>query len=206
MKRMNNYRKKYIPIVTIVLIMINVLVYLAETAAGGSMNTAVAVRFGALYTPYVIERGEWWRLFTSMFVHFGLSHIASNMLSLYVLGNTVEAYYGRVRFLILYLVSGLGGSILTILIDLQSTEFALNAGASGAIFGIMSAFVVFAVNPATRKIFPIRRVIAGIFFALLPGFYTSGISVTAHIGGFVTGLILAFILDPHHSRRIRSQL
>ncbi|MGN0240485.1 MAG: rhomboid family intramembrane serine protease [Candidatus Weimeria sp.] len=203
---MNTNSKKFTPIVTIVLIVINVLVFFAETIAGGSTSSIVALKFGALYTPYVIERGEWWRLFTSMFIHFGLSHIASNMLSLYVIGNTVEAYYGRVRFLILYLLSGLGGGLFTILLELNNTGFALTAGASGAIFGIMSAFVVFAVNPVTRRIFPIRRVIAGIFFALLPGFMNSGISISAHIGGFITGLIIAFITDPHRSKKIRDHI
>lgn len=201
---MNTNRQKFTPIVTIVLIVINVLVFFAEAIAGGSQNAEVALRFGALYTPYVIGRGEWWRLFTSMFIHFGISHIANNMISLYMIGNTVEAYYGSVRFLILYLLSGLGGGLFTMLLDINKAEFALTAGASGAIFGIMSAFVVFAVNPVTRKIFPIKRVIAGIFFALLPGFMTSGISVTAHIGGFITGLITAFITDPHRVKKIHN--
>lgn len=187
---------------TIILIVINVLVYLAETAAGGSQNTQVALRFGALYTPFVIVRGEYYRVFTSMFLHFGISHIASNMVSLYVIGNVVEAYYGRIRFLIIYMLSGIGGGLFTIWIELQQGNYSLMAGASGAIFGVMSAFVVFAVNPVTRRAFPIRRVIAGIFFALLPGFYTAGISLSAHIGGFITGLILSFLLDPHHVRRI----
>lgn len=187
---------------TIILIVINVMVYLAETAAGGSQNTQVALRFGALYTPFVIVRGEYYRVFTSMFLHFGISHIASNMVSLYVIGNVVEAYYGRIRFLIIYMLSGIGGGLFTIWIELQQGNYSLMAGASGAIFGVMSAFVVFAVNPVTRRAFPIRRVIAGIFFALLPGFYTAGISLSAHIGGFITGLILSFLLDPHHVRRI----
>lgn len=190
------------PTMTIILIVINVMVYLAETAAGGSQNTQVALRFGALYTPFVIVRGEYYRVFTSMFLHFGISHIASNMVSLYVIGNVVEAYYGRIRFLIIYMLSGIGGGLFTIWIELQQGNYSLMAGASGAIFGVMSAFVVFAVNPVTRRAFPIRRVIAGIFFALLPGFYTAGISLSAHIGGFITGLILSFLLDPHHVRRI----
>ena len=192
---MSEKRNTYKPIITILLIVINVLVYLVETAAGGSENTEVALRFGALYTPYVIVKGEWWRLFTSMFIHFGLTHIASNMVSLYMVGRIVEAYYGKIRFLVIYLAAGLGGGLLTLVTDLQSRDFSLTAGASGAIFGIMSAFVVFAVNPVTRKAFPIRRVISGIFFALLPGFYTSGISVTAHIGGFIVGLILSFVFS-----------
>lgn len=163
----------------------------------------MALRFGAYYLPYVIEKGEWWRLFTSMFLHFGISHIVNNMISLYVLGNIVEAYYGKIRFLILYLVAGVGGNLMTLFVDLHSSgvEYGLEAGASGAIFGVMAAFVFFAVNPLTRKAFPFKRVIAGIFFALLPGFTSSGISLTAHIGGFITGLVLSFILNPYKQRK-----
>ena len=197
---MSEKRNVYRPVITVALIVINVLVLLAETLAGGSENSMVSLRFGALYVPYVVEKNEWWRLFTSMFIHFGLTHIASNMVSLYMMGRIVEAYYGKIRFLVIYLAAGLGGGLLTLVTELQSRDFSLTAGASGAIFGIMSAFVVFAVNPLTRSAFPIRRVIARICFALLPGFYTTGISVTAHIGGFIVGLRLAFLLDPYKRR------
>lgn len=197
-------KKQYTPTVTIALIIINVIVYIAESVSGGSENSLVSLRFGALYVPYVTESDEWWRLITSMFVHFGITHLASNMVSLYVVGHIVEAYYGSVRFTIIYLVSGLCGNLLTFATELSSRDFSLSAGASGAIFGIMAAFVVFAVSPALRRQFPFKRVIAGIFFALLPGFYAPGIGVTAHIGGFVSGLILCFLLNPHHlySRRL----
>ena len=182
--------------VTIVLIVINIIVYFAEEMSGGSTRNNVALTFGAAFTPLIL-RGQWWRLFTSMFVHFGISHIANNMLSLFILGRIVEQYYGHFRFLVLYLVSGLGGNILTVLLELHSGDFNLSAGASGAIFGIMSAFVLFAIRPETRRFFPLKNVLAGVFFSIMPGFFNSGISISAHIGGFITGIILAFLLDPY---------
>ena len=90
--------------VTIVLIVINIIVYFAEEMSGGSTSNNVALTFGAAFTPFILQ-GQWWRLFTSMFVHFGISHIANNMLSLFILGRIVEQYYGHFRFLVLYLVS-----------------------------------------------------------------------------------------------------
>lgn len=186
--------------VTIALIVINIIIYFAEEMSGGSTNNNVALTFGASFTPLIMQ-GQWWRLFTAMFVHFGISHIANNMLSLFILGRIVEQYYGHIRFLVLYIVSGLGGNILTVLLELHSGEFGLSAGASGAIFGIMSAFVLFAVKPATRRFFPLKNVIAGIFFSIMPGFFNSGISISAHIGGFITGIILAFLLDPYKSKK-----
>ena len=182
--------------VTIVLIVINIIVYFAEEMSGGSTSNNVALTFGAAFTPFILQ-GQWWRLFTSMFVHFGISHIANNMLSLFILGRIVEQYYGHFRFLVLYLVSGLGGNILTVLLELHSGDFNLSAGASGAIFGIMSAFVLFAIRPETRRCFPLKNVLAGVFFSIMPGFFNSGISISAHIGGFITGIILAFLLDPY---------
>lgn len=185
--------------VTILLIVINVIIYFAEEMSGGSTNNQVALTYGASFTPFILE-GQWWRLFTAMFVHFGISHIFNNMISLYILGRIVEEYYGHFRFLILYLVSGLGGNVLTVLLELHSGNYALSAGASGAIFGIMSAFVLFAIKPETRKYFPLKNVLAGIFFSIMPGFFNSGISISAHIGGFITGIILAFLLDPYKRR------
>ena len=105
---MSEKRNVYRPVITVALIVINVLVLLAETLAGGSESSVVSLRFGALYVPYVVEKNEWWRLFTSMFIHFGLTHIASNMVSLYMVGRIVEAYYGKIRFLVIYLAAGLG--------------------------------------------------------------------------------------------------
>ena len=100
-----------------------------------------------MYAPAVVL-GQWWRLFTAMFLHFGLAHIASNMLSLYLLGRPCETVLGHVRMLILYLVSGVAGNVLTLIADLYENgfdprsmtvttdNFAVSAGASGAIFGL----------------------------------------------------------------------
>ncbi|MBP3718864.1 MAG: rhomboid family intramembrane serine protease, partial [Eubacterium sp.] len=74
--------RRYIPYMTISLIVINVLIFLIETVAGGSESTEVALKFGAQYAPYVIGEGEWYRTFTSMFVHFGIEHIFGNMIAL----------------------------------------------------------------------------------------------------------------------------
>ncbi len=139
---------EYRPYVTWALIAANIAVFFAELFFGGSENANTALRFGALYVPYVTGRGEWFRLFTAMFVHFGIQHIASNMISLAALGNYVERYLGRVRFLILYLASGLGGNLLVLFMESQSTarQNALNAGASGAICGLMGVLVIIAVQ------------------------------------------------------------
>ena len=93
MNRQNDFRKYE---VTYILILINGIMFVIETAAGGSESTSVAYRFGAMYAPAVVL-GQWWRLFTAMFLHFGLAHIASNMLSLYLLAHFLDYVFARLN-------------------------------------------------------------------------------------------------------------
>ena len=102
--------RKQRPSATYFLIIINIIVYLLMTVAGGSENTNVLVFFGAKVNQ-LIGQGEWWRLFTPMFIHIGLQHIVLNMVTLYFIGLQIEAVFGKWRFVILYLISGLGGNI-----------------------------------------------------------------------------------------------
>ena len=131
------------PVITYLLIAANVLLWLLETVAGGSDNIDVAMKFGALYTPYVMQYGQWWRLITSMFLHFGIDHLASNMISLGAIGPYAEWYYGRAGMLVLYFAGGISGNLLTIAVENRSGDYGISAGASGAIFGLVSIFIIF---------------------------------------------------------------
>jgi len=107
---MNSFRKK--PIVTYGLIAVNLLVFIGMTLSGGSQNVVNLIAWGAKYNPLIIQ-GELWRLFTPMFIHIGLEHLALNLLTLYFLGVQLEQLFGKWRFLALYLISGVGGNILS---------------------------------------------------------------------------------------------
>ena len=127
-------------LVTKAIIAINVGVYLLELAAGGQINGTgnEIYREGVLYGP-VVANGDYWRLFTSMFLHYGPIHLLFNMLALWWFGGAVENVLGRGRYLLLYLVSGLAGSAGALIMSPN----ALTVGASGAIFGILgAAFVI----------------------------------------------------------------
>ncbi len=190
-----NKRKNY-PVMTYVLIGVNVLIYALETLAGGSQETEVAVRFGALYTPFVLRYGEYYRLLTAMFLHFGIDHLGSNMISLFVLGSYVEGYFGRIRFLFIYFIAGLCGNVLTLFMDfLPGAAPALSAGASGAICGLLGVFIVFAMTPGIRRYFPMKRVLFGIIFSLAPGLGNAEISLRAHIGGLIGGFLTALFFQ-----------
>ncbi|MDD5940064.1 MAG: rhomboid family intramembrane serine protease [Lachnospiraceae bacterium] len=189
----NSDRYRQYLTVTNVLIAVNVIVFVIEEFAGGSENTEVAVSFGALYAPYVLA-GEWWRLVSAMFVHFGMEHLVMNMISLAAIGRYAEEFFGPVRYLILYMLSGIGGNVLTLVSDVHSGAYAVSAGASGAICGLMAVFILFALLPGLRRAFPMRRVLFAIFLILAPGLTDHTISMTAHLGGLITGILTTGVL------------
>ena len=180
-------RKTDTCIVTYVLIGLNAAAFLLSEVMGGSQDQGVMLKLGAAYTPYILD-GQIWRLFTSMFLHFGITHLTSNMIVM----------LGHLRFLLLYLVGGLFGNVCSVIADVAGGSESVSAGASGAVFALLGAIVILYLF--RRDIFriPVTRVIFGLALALLPGFYTEGIDLVAHVGGLVAGAILMLPM----SRRI----
>jgi membrane associated rhomboid family serine protease len=170
-------------LVTKTLVAVNVAIYLLELAMGGTINGQGnrIYREGVLFGPLVAE-GEWWRLFTSMFLHYGPIHLALNMLALWWFGGAVERVLGRGRYLLLYLVSGLAGSAGALLVSPD----ALTAGASGAIFGILGA--AFMLERQRIYVFgggALSIIVLNIVFT----FAVPGISIGGHVGGLVGGAV-----------------
>jgi len=181
-------------LVTMILIGINLFVYAAELAAGGTVNGyanwiydhGVLVR-DAAYTngsPAGVAHGEWWRLITAAFLHYGPFHIAMNMFSLYFAGSILEQVIGRWRFALLYLVSGLAGSAGA----LYWSPNAATVGASGAIFGVLGGLLVL---ERRGHIGTGGQVLGLIVLNLVITFaYRSSISVGGHVGGLIAGLLV----------------
>ncbi|MDD3402074.1 MAG: rhomboid family intramembrane serine protease [Hespellia sp.] len=195
---MNRNKKAYC---TIILVMANVVVFLYLSFFGMTEDGGFMLQHGAMYTPFVMEQGEYYRIFTSMFLHFGINHLLNNMITLLVLGWTLENEIGRVKYLMIYFIGGLGGNLLSMGMELRTQDYAVSAGASGAIFGIVGALVYMAVRNRGR----IGNVSGrGLIFmcalTLYNGFTTTGIDNAAHIGGAVTGFVLAVVL--YHKKRI----
>mgnify|MGYP001622939282 FL=1 len=196
---MEEFRKEP---VTILLIALNILVFLAVETTGSSQDVFHMLNCGASYTPLVRDQGETYRLFTSMFLHFGISHLANNMLVLFVLGSRLERVTGKVRFLIIYLLGGLAGNILSMLMELSSREYAVSAGASGAVFAVMGAMIYVVVrNRGWLEDLSMRQILVMAIFSLYFGLTSSGVDNAAHIGGMISGLLLAVILY-HPQKRI----
>ncbi|AHF06925.1 protease [Desulfitobacterium metallireducens DSM 15288] len=179
---------KFVPYVTIILAAINIIVFSLMTLAGGSTNTKNLILFGAKVNELILQ-GQVWRLFTSMFIHIGFLHLAFNIYALWILGSFSEERFGRWRFLFIYLLSGLAGSVTSFLF----TD-ALSAGASGAIFGILGALVPYSwKNPRLWKSGFGKNLVVIIAINLGIGLIQPQIDIYAHLGGLLIGLAIGFL-------------
>ncbi|WP_416792661.1 rhomboid family intramembrane serine protease [Sulfurovum sp. ST-21] len=183
---------------TYLVILLNSAVYLFSSIYSGSiveMNLRVLVDMGALYGPLTVLHGEWWRLFTAMFLHGGMTHLLMNMVSIYLIGRGMELYFEKKAYISIYLFAGLVGGLVSLLVHPES----VGIGASGAIFGVFGALAGFFL--AHRKRRAVRSqafmkdfaVIMGINLVL--GFSIESIDVTAHIAGLVAGFTGGFMLS-----------
>jgi membrane associated rhomboid family serine protease len=178
--------------VTRVLVILNVVIYLLELAMGGTISGTGnriyehgALVVNAVYadgTPAGLAHGEWYRLITAAFLHYGPVHLALNMLALWWLGQPVEAALGRWRYLLLYIVAGVAGSAGALLLSPN----AITVGASGAIFGILGALLILE--------YQVTGSLAGQAMTLIVinvafSFAVSNISIGGHLGGLVAGIL-----------------
>jgi membrane associated rhomboid family serine protease len=175
---------------TVALIAINVVIYLIELAGGGgglaNPSGKMIEDFG-LYGPFVAE-GEWYRLVTSGFLHASLFHIGFNMLLLFFLGRLLEPALGTPRFLVLYFASLLAGSLGALVLEPNS----LGIGASGAIFGLAGATFVIARGRGMEAL--AGQIGFLIVFNLIFSFSSPRISIGAHVGGLIGGVLCALVI------------
>ncbi len=205
MMRTRYWMSQHPRLLTYTIIGINVLVYLVLALKGHdfvNIDVNVAADMGAQYNPAVAS-GEYWRIFTAMFLHFGIFHIGLNMLSLYFIGSFVEIFYGKWRYLLIYLVSGIVGGIF---VYFMIPPGIVTAGASGAISGVFGALgAFFLIN--RRALGPAGNAMLGqwgfwLLINVVFGF-SGGIAWQDHLGGLIAGLILGAVLLPPLRRRAR---
>lgn len=192
---MEAWRQQRVAYVNIALIIVNVLCFLYLELQGSTENVVFMLKSGAMYAPLVLGQGQYYRLLTSMFMHFGVSHLMNNMLVLFVLGDKLEAALGHVKYFIFYMISGIGAGIVSMLVQMQTGNIAVGAGASGAIFGVVGG-LVYAVGVNRGRLGSLTRRQLGvmILLALYQGFASINIDNSAHIGGLVIGVLLGVIL------------
>ncbi len=170
------------PVVTIVLVALNLLVFVGTIVQSRSIMavTESDIFYGGVLVPGLVAQGEWWRLITSGFLHLGLLHIALNMIALWMLGQQLEPVLGRWRFLAMYLISLLGGSAAIMLFYPAGGAV---AGASGAVFGLLGAFLVVLI----RLRMPVSLIVPTIVINAIISVFVPGIALLAHVGGALAG-------------------
>ncbi len=187
-------------ILTYALIAANILIFLIMALDGGNGSIHTLLKYGALSSAHVAD-GQWYRIFSCMFIHINTVHLLSNMLSLYIFGTRCEKYYGHVRFIAAYIVSGLCSSVLSLLFS----GGAVSAGASGAIMGLMSSALIYTL---VNKI-PMDGldVYTFMFFSVINlgfGFVYEGVDNFGHIGGFIGGLIVGLIIALYDKKKVEN--
>jgi rhomboid protease GluP len=188
----SNEKDKKFYIVTYSLIFVNVIVFLISVYLSKDIidiNPNVLDYLGAKDNA-LISNGEYYRLLTSTFLHSGIIHITMNMYSLFAIGPLVEKYYGRLRYILIYLLSGIFASLASFILSPY-----MSVGASGAIFGVLGATLVMAYKLRERigKSF-LKNVMIVVVVNLIFSFSIPNIDVYAHLGGLVSGVILSGIM------------
>ncbi|ASJ09580.1 rhomboid family intramembrane serine protease [Thermococcus siculi] len=181
---------------TFTLFLINVAVYVVEAILSGnplSISMDVLATFGQWN--YAVLNGAWWQLFTAMFVHVGILHIGFNMYFLLVMGRQLEHALGPRRLVIIYLISGLVGNLLTLLLLPPGT---VSAGASGALFGIVGTLIVMmGVIGGNMQAALVNAFVLFLINSILPG-----VNAFAHLGGLVTGMAIGYYYGKQIKRRM----
>jgi rhomboid protease GluP len=187
--------------VTTVILAINVVVFVVELALGGA-NSSALIRLGAM-VPILVATGEYWRLITAMFLHVGVLHLLLNSYGLYLFGNLIEGVFGSARFVAIYLVTGFFASAASFAFG---TPNRIAAGASGAIFGLLGAWLAY--NWGRRELFMAQANLRGalilIAINLFLGFQIAGIDNLAHIGGLVAGVLAGLAAEGFGARGVRT--
>jgi len=199
----DNSARRIVPLVTYALIVVNVLFFLAELAGGDAfIQTWAFVPSRFLANPVA----DFLTLFTSMFMHAGLLHLGGNMLYLWIFGDNVENRFGHVKFLIFYLLCGLGATFAQLLFSMGSNV--PNLGASGAIAGVLGSYILLFPQGRVKvlqgsQVVQVPALLVIGFWIVLQLFSsigsitasadTGGVAYMAHVGGFIAGLVLTFL-------------
>lgn len=181
--------------ITIALVAINCIFFVILEIMGDTLDSDFMAQMGAVWPPDIQEKGQYWRLLTATFMHFGFDHILNNMLILICAGVILEEALGHVKYLILYLIAGIGGSTLSYLQMLYSGDYAVSAGASGAIFGIIGALLwIVILHKGRYETLTGRGMLFMIVISLYYGIHTGGVDNWGHVGGLLMGFLMGILL------------
>lgn len=202
-KMLNNERMSYYKlepqikpaVFTYIMIACNVLIWMMMEVMGDSTDTRTLIKFGAMQYELVVVQGEYYRLFTAMFLHIGVMHLFYNMFSLYIFGYRLERYLKRWQYAYIYILSGLIGSLSSMAGSYITEAHAVSAGASGAVYGLMGSLLIIA-HRVKKPIDGVTSYIIWIMFVLgmVHSVLTPNVDIFAHIGGFIGGILITIVI------------
>ena len=193
-KKMDKIFSSKKPIITYILIALCIIMFIVS---GFGYKTDTLVLFGANYGP-LVKHGEIYRLITCMFLHAGIVHLGLNMYSLFIVGPRLEDFFGKWKYLLIYLISGISASLLSIGLNGD----VVSVGASGAIFGLFGALLYFGYTYRGYIATIIRsQIVPIVLYNLLIGFFIPGIDMWGHVGGLIGGVITANMLGTIENKK-----
>lgn len=193
------FSQEFTPVNT-ALVILNVLVFFIMTFMGSGEEESLLEK-GAMYVPFIIEKGEYYRLFTCMFLHFGFMHLSGNMVVLMFLGDNVERVVGKIKYIIIYILGGLIGSLGSFLYAFFHNQNILSAGASGAIFAMIGALLWLVIrNKGRLEDMTTLRMCVLIAYALYNGLVSENVDMAAHLFGLIGGFLVAIVLYRKNDR------
>ena len=181
--------------VNFIIVLMNVVVFLVLSVMGDTQDAVFMLNHGASWEPYILEYGEYYRLVTCIFLHFGIDHLFYNMLLLIFLGDSLEQIVGKLRYLAIYLLGGVAGNIVSVWVSARTGNYAVSAGASGAIFAVVGALLWIVIRNGGRlKGYSSQRLFLMAALTIVNGLTTTGVDNMAHIGGLAAGFLLGMLL------------
>lgn len=177
------------------MVVINIIVFILTDLLTKPLGGVSLIDKGSLSWDLVINDHQYYRVITSMFLHAGADHILNNTIVLLFIGNYVEQYTGKIKYLIIYFLSGIVAGCTSMIYNMLQYDYTESIGASGAIFGIMGSLLgILLIRHHQAEKIELRRVLFMVFLSLYGGFTSQGVDNAAHIGGFIGGLVITFIL------------
>lgn len=191
--KIKNFRE--LPYMTAVIVFINVTVYLVLEIMGDTEDAIFISGHGGMNPYFILNHNEWWRILTACFIHFGAIHLLNNMVIFCCVGSRLERAAGHLRFTVIYLISGISGGLLSYAMMLQTGDYAVSAGASGAVFGTIGGLLWAVIDHRGRfEGLTSRGMIIMIILSLYFGFSTIGVDNWSHLGGILSGFIITAVL------------
>lgn len=187
---MNQFVKKQNQI-TIIFAILNIIAYIIYTILG-----EIVYNMGSLSAVDIIERQEYYRILTCMFLHADVEHLIGNMLFIVILGEMLEQAVGHVRFVVIYLMTGIASGLFSIGYEIATSSFYHSVGASGAACGLIGALLVLVIqHHGYYKEISLRRMILAIVYLIYTGLQSPVVNNAAHIGGLIAGVLIMWLLS-----------